>query len=764
MYEKKIDLGTDALVPFLCASVQIPTNILQEIAQEMVQAAQHARSVVRSEQAKKSFLPMSASQVAALSQTQARELVEYKMKKLGTNIRTLDRDTQIHIQAQALEHAYTQALIKDGVFQEDDIIEINQTTAAIPNLGGSTVATTNTPPASESTPLLMKSFSRRNYGMGNGNVPPKRNAKHMPTMTQPAISSLWLRKLNAGILMSVVLILVVYYTNSSLTSSTGSMKEMQYYSTTMMVGNPLEKDVQEQNVVGSADLGADSPFGEVSDGRENTAGKEPDSLLLPPPQRSIPEHEESVQPETLPLPPPQKSIPEHEESVQPEPLPAARKQNSATIAVKDDDQIAHGTLKPSRQTWYHGNALFAPMAAAATTGYQQTESKAAQHDTSSDIFEATDVLSSEIPPPAVSKTLPPYAEEYFASLLFDSTAFSFPFVPPPVTNKQLPNKRFLRRARDHDEHNQSKNHGDKRGRHFHPKRGDVSSGETLQSQWSLDLSTKLKDYASVGEYYVVKGGILSMLNTSSATVSLDWENDSENRELLGKTYSAIGALINDHYRAAHTPRNKEESDDKSSTKGRRILKKNNAKDSVEQIPFTSNYTWQMDWRRGMKIGALYQKLSQTIEDHYKGISIAGNPQIIEETSLDPAEMEEALIITDYYKNKTVAIQFFYTGRFQNGESIPKAVIDAGRMIEDYYRAEYSPEEYRNEMMSRLPKHNPDKDFPQWGHNWRDDREHRIALDRYWRQYHSVMDSFYKEQGETLSTKNHDYYERHFLNP
>jgi nuclear transcription factor Y, gamma len=129
---------------------------IQAQAAAMVQAAAQAQAVVAAARARSpnnQLQPMSASQIAALSQIQAAAIVNSRRntaaaaaaasgsneKSKMENMTQAQIQTQIQIQAQALIHAHTQAQIQAGIYKGDD------TAAAAPTKTTTTaVATTVT--------------------------------------------------------------------------------------------------------------------------------------------------------------------------------------------------------------------------------------------------------------------------------------------------------------------------------------------------------------------------------------------------------------------------------------------------------------------------------------------------------------------------------------------------------------------------------------------------------------------------------------------
>jgi hypothetical protein len=85
-------------------SLSVGPQQIQAQAQFMVQAATQAKAVVNAEKSRGALLQMNSQQVAALSQTQALEIINYNKRRnsLNSNASTsslVDHDTQVHIQA-----------------------------------------------------------------------------------------------------------------------------------------------------------------------------------------------------------------------------------------------------------------------------------------------------------------------------------------------------------------------------------------------------------------------------------------------------------------------------------------------------------------------------------------------------------------------------------------------------------------------------------------------------------------------------------------
>jgi nuclear transcription factor Y, gamma len=109
---------------------------IQAQAAAMVQAAAQAQAVVAAAKARSpnnQLQPMSASQIAALSQIQAAAIVNSRRTSAASadskkpDLTPAQIQTQIQIQAQALIHAHTQAQIQAGIYKGDDTVAATTT-------------------------------------------------------------------------------------------------------------------------------------------------------------------------------------------------------------------------------------------------------------------------------------------------------------------------------------------------------------------------------------------------------------------------------------------------------------------------------------------------------------------------------------------------------------------------------------------------------------------------------------------------------------
>jgi hypothetical protein len=450
---------------------------------------------------------------------------------------------------------------------------------------------------------------------------------------------------------------------------------------------------------------------------------------------------------------------------------------------------------------------------------------AVNYDESND----TDLVSITAPPLAGMAELPPKADKYFSGLLKDDQAFFFPFASSTAVEEESsiveskPANRKLRgqqhqqhqRLLHHDNHNHHENHqnqhhenhqnhnnNNNNNNNNHQRSSKVSSsgtnaGTKNDDLWSFDWKKSPKDVAAVSEYYQSKGMILmgaahpttmeaaeedDTLSSKKErkfaklapqpSIPMDWESDKDRVTKVGETYHRIGEIIDDHYKEAYASVDDGEG-------RRRYLKKSKLSSTKPVLSDAVNitvpdYTWQDDWKRGERIGQLYERLSQLISAHYAGLMVNTADQILNE-HLD--YIAQGQNIAQSYHNKSVAINEFYNGGKSfadedDGSAGTDAsadmnaaddndTIDAGALIEDYYDAVYD-KTYKKDMLGQLPEHHPDEIYPRWGSaGWQIDREHGKAIGDYWKQYHAVMNEYYYPQGLKLSDEYAKYYEKQF---
>jgi hypothetical protein len=358
------------------------------------------------------------------------------------------------------------------------------------------------------------------------------------------------------------------------------------------------------------------------------------------------------------------------------------------------------------------------------------------------------VLSESVPPPLASmETVSPKEDHYFASMLVDNLGFFFPF----ATTKNL-------------NHPKQSGHAQK-----HPNKRPI---------WALERKQSLKDEAAVGEYYHSKGMALmhSIQNTNidqsmGPSTCTDW-NSMGLVTKLANIYIAIGNLIDEHYEHVFDPNNGSNGSDAHSQRSLSTVTQND--NDMEETPISGEakplfYTWQTDWKRGLELGRMFRELSKDIHDHCVTLDAVNNS---ETTAF-------AQDIANNYLEKSSFIDQFYNGDLllgssnhlsfqQDRDSIPilkrddvKEQVQAKRIgaaIENYYKAIYDPD-YKADMMALLPTNDPDKDFPSWGsaHDWRVEKAHGRAIDKYWAEYNYVMDKYYEKQGKELSKHYQQFY-------
>jgi len=85
----------------------------------MVQAAAQAQAVVAATKARGDLVPMNATEINALSQKQAKAIVNARQQTSTTTLTETEVKTQIQLQAQALVHAHTQAQIALNIYKGD---------------------------------------------------------------------------------------------------------------------------------------------------------------------------------------------------------------------------------------------------------------------------------------------------------------------------------------------------------------------------------------------------------------------------------------------------------------------------------------------------------------------------------------------------------------------------------------------------------------------------------------------------------------------
>jgi hypothetical protein len=756
----------------------------------MVQAAQHAKSVVKSEQTRGALVPMTASQIAALAQQRAMEIVSHKNSRRSSSSLNdisdssrLDRDAQVQIQAQALDHAYTQAQIRAGTYQGDDAVDVSSPAGMVVQTSVVAAGGVNATPASESTPLL----GNARGGGGSHAVASIARAENHPS---------WLRKLNAGVLLSIVVVLVVHYTNQSkdynnkafeyhvygISGNDGSSIRapvggaMVRKSSAQMVGASL--DAKEKIDVGNGADGAIGSSGDSDVGTDSKAFHEQQAMV-----ERVETSTSLVSDAAMPTKNKQSAEPsKQQEKREGTPVRASTQENTVQLnAVADGPAIVATAATPPPPApsamWSKMASMFTPVASVAIESTFRGDDKRSDGIVAGDnhmngaasasAASATDAANKDATMAASAPTLsstpadPQVAEEYFAGLLVDHEAFFFPF-DMVATDKKDKKHRFLRQNhRMLHRHNRHDHHD------HHNRRQATNASETRTESmlWSMSLNKKSesKDAAAVSAYYQSKGNSLMMDDASMGTpldLPIDWEVDVNRRRTLGETYGTIADLIDQHYQQAYGTKDAGEAD-------RRRLKKNKKSAAEEMYPidFDPQYTWMMDTERGQELSRLYGLLSRTVQDHYDEF---GGTSADDKDDANDLMTSQGQAVAELYQAKSAAIQKYYDSdggipSTADGVAAADALDTAqdGHMVEDYYQAIYDPVSYNQDLLALLPATNPNKIYGEWGHDWRNDREHGKALDEYWAQYNSVMDDYYKEQGEALSKQYQDYYNGQF---
>ena len=122
----------------------------------MVQAAAQAQAVVAATKARGDLVPMNAAEIQALSQKQARAIVNARQQSSGTTLSETEVKSQIQLQAQALIHAHTQAQIALNIYKGDTSKTGVTPTTTGKTTGATTTAATKTPAASAAASTMVQ--------------------------------------------------------------------------------------------------------------------------------------------------------------------------------------------------------------------------------------------------------------------------------------------------------------------------------------------------------------------------------------------------------------------------------------------------------------------------------------------------------------------------------------------------------------------------------------------------------------------------------
>jgi hypothetical protein len=277
-------------------------------------------------------------------------------------------------------------------------------------------------------------------------------------------------------------------------------------------------------------------------------------------------------------------------------------------------------------------------------------------------------------------------------------------------------------------------------------------GSSLQSDWMSSWDKKnSKDLAALSEYYRAKGESLLALNGvsdkktkerkhSKLKWTEDWQHDPLRAVKLGKMYLKIAAIIDAHYSSA-----------------------NQKEDTAS--------SWLDDQKQGMSLVRHLRKLASIIADHYTELTgLTETKESVEESSLLLSYQMQGFHAANDYEIKASEIEKLLNAVYSYSigvedqdaaeDDTQKLLIKKGKHVCSYYRARFDPS-YKEEMKAELPDHYPDKDFPQWGHDWRADQAHGIAIGQYWKQYNYVTEKYYQTQGEKLQHFYEKYYQMQF---
>lgn len=116
----------------------------------MVQAAAQAQAVVAATKARGDLVPMNATEINALSQKQAKAIVNARQQTSTTTLTESEVKTQIQLQAQALVHAHTQAQIALNIYKGDGSGKSGAKSGASAKEPTATTTTTTTTEAASS--------------------------------------------------------------------------------------------------------------------------------------------------------------------------------------------------------------------------------------------------------------------------------------------------------------------------------------------------------------------------------------------------------------------------------------------------------------------------------------------------------------------------------------------------------------------------------------------------------------------------------------
>eukprot|EP00529_Nitzschia_sp_RCC80_P010681 CAMPEP_0113444462 /NCGR_PEP_ID=MMETSP0014_2-20120614/2678_1 /TAXON_ID=2857 /ORGANISM="Nitzschia sp." /LENGTH=627 /DNA_ID=CAMNT_0000335473 /DNA_START=192 /DNA_END=2072 /DNA_ORIENTATION=+ /assembly_acc=CAM_ASM_000159 len=269
------------------------------------------------------------------------------------------------------------------------------------------------------------------------------------------------------------------------------------------------------------------------------------------------------------------------------------------------------------------------------------------------------------------------------------------------------------------------------------------------------------------------------------SITADWKCDVERGTQIADAYKNIGLLIDAHYK---------DSVQKCSS----CVDETNSDcaDLSENGP--CGIVWSEDSKRGLDIANQYKILGKTVADHYSALENTVNSSTIAEPTQSSSPFEsciviptgnggnddqattsmyvsDGMIVADYYLKKAQLVEQYYnsslieftpdagshagteaeTGVATGLEQDPSLLrlLEQGEAIHQYYRASMDSASYQKDLSKQwdeLLASDPDLIFPPWGFDWHTDREHGIAIGKYWHLRHKLEREQYTVQGQGLT--------------
>ena len=281
------------------------------------------------------------------------------------------------------------------------------------------------------------------------------------------------------------------------------------------------------------------------------------------------------------------------------------------------------------------------------------------------------------------------------------------------------------------------------------------------------------------------------------SVTADWKCDVERGTQIADAYKNIGLLIDAHYKDSFQECTKCKDSDKTDCAA-----------PSESGP--CEVAWSDDSKRGFDIANQYEVLGKIIADHYSALENAINGSAIAEPSKAPSPFEsciaistgrgenddqmaqsmyvsDGMMVANYYRTKAQLVEQYYNHKlvefpqdegsnagtdagnevstgFEQDPSLLQ-LLKQGKAIHQYYRASLDPASYQNDLSKQwdeLLASDPDSTFPPWGFDWHVDREHGIAIGKYWHRRHKLEREQYTVQGQGLTDYYSDFYQNALL--